>query len=82
MTELPEWARSDSQAPTPDLAEFRRLYAEDDNLWWSVACGHHQNLFEAACERLDELERDQEELRDRRNHVCPDEVYNIKERRL
>lgn len=58
-TELPEWARPDSQAATPPLDEFRRLYAEDDNLWWRVECGHHQNLFEAACERIDELEQAQ-----------------------
>jgi hypothetical protein len=40
---------------TADLATFRAAYARDDNLWWTLDCGHHQNLFEAACDQLDAL---------------------------
>ena len=45
--------RNDS-APTPPLDDFRRALADDPNLWWRTACGHHRNLFEAACDRLDD----------------------------
>jgi hypothetical protein len=38
--------------PTPPLAEFMAHYEADDNVWWSLACGHHQNLFDAAIEEL------------------------------
>ena len=38
------------QAPTAPLAEFIDEYEHDDNVWWMIACGHHQNLFEAAIE--------------------------------
>jgi hypothetical protein len=41
----------DPMTPTAPLDEFLAALAEDDNLWWRVACGHHQNLFDAACER-------------------------------
>lgn len=38
--------------PTAPLEEFCAAYATDDNLWWRIACGHHQNLFEAAADQL------------------------------
>jgi hypothetical protein len=38
--------------PTAPLDEFCRVYDRDDNWWWAIGCGHHQNLFDAA---LDEL---------------------------
>jgi hypothetical protein len=40
---------------TPPLDDFRAAYDADDNVWWATACGHHQNLFEAACDQVDEL---------------------------
>lgn len=39
------------QAPTAPLDEFLVAYNQDDNLWWRIGCGHHQNLFDAAIER-------------------------------
>ena len=42
--------------PTPPLDEFLREYEADDNIWWVMECGHHQNLFEAAVERMEEAE--------------------------
>lgn len=42
-------------APTPSLADFLQVYDEDDNVWWRLSCGHHQNLLDEALERLDEL---------------------------
>lgn len=47
---------SDPQAPTAPLDEFRAAYADDDNWWWMIGSGHHQNLFEMAIERIEELE--------------------------
>jgi hypothetical protein len=43
-------------APTAPLGEFLASYRDDDNIWWRIACGHHQNLFDAACLRIAELE--------------------------
>ena len=42
---------------TPPLGEFVTEYERDDNVWWTISCGHHQNLFDAALERIAELER-------------------------
>ena len=42
----------DSQAPTAPLAEFIEEYDADDNVWWMIGCGHHQNLFDAAVSEL------------------------------
>lgn len=41
---------------TPPLDEFLTLYHADDNVWWRIGCGHHQNLFEAAVECVAALE--------------------------
>lgn len=43
---------SQMSAPTADLADFLLEYEKDDNIWWAIACGHHQNLFEEAVEAL------------------------------
>ena len=53
----------DTWPHTPPLAAFRAHYEQDDNLWWMTGCGHHQNLFEAACEQLDDLTRQLDDLR-------------------
>ena len=42
---------------TPPLDDFLREYEQDDNCWWRMACGHHQNLFEEAVERMQAAER-------------------------
>ena len=52
---LPESVRAmieDEKAPTAPLADFLSAYEDDDNLWWRIACGHHQNLFDAAVKRF------------------------------
>ena len=59
---------ADGQTPTPPLDEFRAAYAQDDNLWWGIACGHHQNLFEYACEEID---RYRELLREALGYIMP-----------
>ena len=45
----------DAMVPTAPLDEFITAYEQDDNLWWSIACGHHQNLFDAAIGEIDHL---------------------------
>lgn len=52
----------DSAAPTPPLDDFLATYAADDNLWWSIGCGHHQNLLDEAVERLEAARADNERL--------------------
>lgn len=47
--------RDQHHAATAPLDEFVRTYADDDNWWWSIACGHHQNLFEQALDQIEEL---------------------------
>lgn len=42
---------------TPPLDDFLAAYDADDNEWWRINCGHHQNLFEAAVERMHAAER-------------------------
>lgn len=44
---MPEPARA-----TPSLAEFLALYRADDNEWWRLSSGDHQNLFDEAVDRL------------------------------
>lgn len=39
---------------TEDLDSFRERYDADSNVWWMTDCGDHMNLFDAACERLDD----------------------------
>lgn len=53
MKELPETVAAvltDPAAPTPPLRDFLAAYRDDDNIWWRISSGHHQNLFEAACD--------------------------------
>jgi hypothetical protein len=38
----------DPGAPTAPLEDFLAAYAQDDNIWWRISCGHHLNLFEMA----------------------------------
>lgn len=44
-------------APTAPLADFLVAYQADDNWWWRIACGHHQNLFEEAVSLLETAAR-------------------------
>jgi hypothetical protein len=57
--------KSDDHAPTPPLGSFLRAYAEDDNEWWRLSCGHHLNLFDAAVEQMDRLAFEVGQLRRR-----------------
>jgi hypothetical protein len=45
----------DHGAATPSLDDFRVVYDVDDNVWWLLDCGHHQNLLDEALARLDDL---------------------------
>lgn len=59
---------------TPTLDEFNAMYDEDDNIWWRIACGHHQNLYEAAVERYQTAEaaiQRVRELHGRHDPNCP-----------
>jgi len=38
---------TDPAAPTAPIDDFLQAYRQDDNWWWRIGCGHHQNLFEA-----------------------------------
>lgn len=40
------------QPLTPSLDAFLVAYAADDNEWWRLDCGDHQNLFDEAIDRL------------------------------
>jgi hypothetical protein len=50
---------ADDHAPTAPLMEFVTAYATDDNLWWHTACGHHQNLFDAAMDQMVEMHKNE-----------------------
>jgi hypothetical protein len=55
MKEMPESVTAmmgDSpMVPTAPLEDFLIAMAIDDNTWWRISCGHHLNLFAAACEK-------------------------------
>lgn len=54
MNQGTNWFQDPETWPhTPPLGVFRTLVGEDPNVWWTVGCGHHQNLFENACDLLD-----------------------------
>lgn len=63
MSELTEAEREkwdvdpDEWPHTPPLHVFRALMDEDDNTWWRAGSGHGLNAYEAAVERVEELER-------------------------
>jgi hypothetical protein len=42
--------------PTVALSEFLLRYRQDDNEWWRLDCGDHQNIFDEAIERLETAE--------------------------
>lgn len=50
-----ERALRDDQAPTPPLADFLRVYAEDPSVYWRLSSGHHQNLLDEAVDLLFDL---------------------------
>lgn len=41
--------------PSPTLAEFLPRYKADDNEWWRLQCGDHQNLFDEANDERERL---------------------------
>lgn len=43
-------------APSPDLETFQRAEMYDPNFSWRIPDGHFHNLFDAAMERIEELE--------------------------
>lgn len=55
--EREKWDRDPSEWPhTPPLHVFLALMDEDDNTWWRAGLGHGLNAFDAAIERIEELE--------------------------
>ena len=42
---------TDPAAPTAQLEHFIKDYDKDNNIWWYLSSGHHQNLFEMAVDR-------------------------------
>lgn len=44
----------DPMTVTPPIETFLTLQREDDNTWWRIPCGHHQNLFDDAAARIEE----------------------------
>lgn len=56
-------AMIEREGPTAPLADFRDIYDRDDNIWWVIDSGHHQNLFEAACEEIDRLREEMADCR-------------------
>ena len=46
---------TDKWVITPPLDEAIKLLEENRNLWWTLECGHHQNLFEDALDRIASL---------------------------
>jgi hypothetical protein len=72
VTDIPagvEAMNTDSKAPTADFDQFVAVYAEDDNWWWRIGCGHHMNLFDEAIERID-LARAQHQRADFEPRMC------------
>lgn len=65
----------DFTGATPPLDEFLTEYNQDDNIWWVIGCGHHQNLFEDAADRMQRSEAE----RDRRHEEA---VRYLTERNL
>lgn len=59
-----------AHAATAPLDEFWEDYRADDNVWWYVSCGHHQNLFDMAMQKVADLEQ---ELSDRRSNESSDQ---------
>lgn len=57
MPESVRLAIEDHNAPTPPLEEFLTAYYEDDNVFWQLASGHHQNLLDEAVDRMQQAER-------------------------
>lgn len=61
--EAPTGAHRAAPSPTPPLTEFLALYREDDNAWWGLSSGDHQNLFDAAIQRTEVAEAEAARLR-------------------
>jgi hypothetical protein len=70
MASLPEPVRemiTNDHAPTAPLKAFRHAYDQDDNVWWMLSCGHHQNLLDEALGELDQAHELIERLREQQS---------------
>ncbi len=54
MTEH-DW--NDNKIPTPSPKDFLKMEEEDGHLWDRIPMGHHHNLFDAAMEEVERLNR-------------------------
>jgi len=62
VSTLPEWV-TDPQAATPPLDEYLAAEEKDGNIFWTIGCGHHENLLDAAVEQRDAARAEVERLR-------------------
>lgn len=80
-----DWDRS----PTPPLDAVITALEADRNLWWVMGCGHHENLFDAAVDRMEQAESVvkattdlREELNRQAEHPERGSAINIETRRI
>jgi hypothetical protein len=59
-----------SNEPTPRLAEFRKQLAEDDNAFWRLQSGDHQNLLEEALDQLDAVAKVADRIAPHAENMC------------
>lgn len=75
VDERETWDRDPDEWPhTPPFHVFRALMDEDDNTWWRAGSGHGLNAYEAAVERVEELESAVERERGRIANTIEDEL--------
>lgn len=60
----PAWLAADYEGPTPSLEELLKEYERDDNVFWRLEAGHHQNLLETAVNQLAEARTERDDYRD------------------
>lgn len=55
--ERAQWDVDPDEWPhTPPFGVFAALYDEDHNLWWRAGSGHGMNAYDAARDRIDDVE--------------------------
>jgi hypothetical protein len=79
QTVAPTGGRPADGSEAFSLANFRPRYEANDNVWWVIECGHHQNLFDEACDTVDVLNRENARLREALATImdCSDDGWTI-----